>query len=304
MTLIIPMSSSRAAAARHACPFNRVDYVSGLTHLGQVELRPSAPAAILRRPISGSRHFDGLGPWPYMWIYGTRQVEDLYEAFRDLVTLTVITQPGHRPVCRDDDAVLFKEHFIFDPSLQLPEFSKRVRKQVRRGLEASEFDVVTDFKQRLDMASLYEELKSRRRLAGGFFDFPRVHFETVASLREAVFFRVRNSGRVDAMACGVVFGEWIQLLHIVISDAGLRGSASYALMFGLLEYAKTHRRWLCMGGIPRHGDEGLLRFKVRWSNRRAPVFLVRIVNDTSAYAKLIRGRTQSGYFPAYRVSSA
>jgi hypothetical protein len=121
------MVSSRASAARHECPFNRMDYVSGLTHLGQVELRTTAPAAILRRPIAGSRHFDGLGPWPYMWISETRQAGDLYEAFHDLVTLTVVTQPGHRPVCRDDDGVLFKEHFIFDPSLQMLEFSKRTR---------------------------------------------------------------------------------------------------------------------------------------------------------------------------------
>lgn len=196
MTLSMPILSSRPAVSLHACPFNRVDYVSSLTHLGQVELRPSAPAAILRRPISGSRHFDGLGLWPYMWIHGTRQVEELYEAFRDLVTLTLVTQPGHRPVCRDDDAVLFKKHFIFDPSLRLPEFGRRTRKQVRRGLEASEFEVVADIKQRLDMVSLYEELKSRRGLAGGFFDFPRAHFETVAAPRGGFFpcpeFRARG----------------------------------------------------------------------------------------------------------------
>ena len=53
---------------------------------------------------------------------------------------------------------------------------------------------------------------------------------------------------------------------------------------------------------PRHGDEGLKRFKTRWSNRQEPVFLLRLVNDRAVYAELVRGREGERYFPAYRAA--
>ena len=56
-----------------------------------------------------------------------------------------------------------------------------------------------------------------------------------------------------------------------------------------------------MGGLPRQGDEGLIRFKTRWSNRKEPVFLLRFVNDRAAYAELARGRERGSYFPVYRA---
>lgn len=300
MSLLMPSRWPQPAAAPPSCPFNREEYAAGLRHLGQPDLRPGAPGAMLRRQIDSSTRFDGLGPWPYLWIDDDQQLSDLRGVFRDLVTLTIVTQPGYRPGSSIEDTVFFKEHYVFDPGRQFPEMSKKTRKQVRRGLETYEFDVSTDIKQRLEVAALYRDLKHRRRLAGGFFDFPRSHFEILAGLPEALFVRVRQADRVDAVACGVVFGDWIQLLHIAISDTGLRGSASYALMFGLLDYAKTHGRTLCLGGIPRDGNEGLIRFKVRWSNRRAPVFLLRIINDRSTYAELSAGLTRSDYFPGYR----
>jgi hypothetical protein len=34
------------------------------------------------------------------------------------------------------------------------------------------------------------------------------------------------------------------------------------LMHAMLEFARSERRLLCMGGLPRYGDEGLLRFKI------------------------------------------
>ena len=54
--------------------------------------------------------------------------------------------------------------------------------------------------------------------------------------------------------------------------------------------------------MPRYGDEGLKRFKTRWSNRQEPVFLLRLVNDRAAYAELVRGREGEPYFPAYRAA--
>jgi hypothetical protein len=159
---------------------------------------------------------------------------------------------------------------------------------------------VTDVAQRLEAANLYQALKRRKNIAAGFFDFHRSHFEALARLPEAIFFRVRESERVDAVACAVMFREWIQLLHIAISDAGLRASASYTLMAHLLDYAKSRDRLLCLGGVSRHGNAGILRFKRRWSNCTTPVFLFRMVNDRAAYAELTAAAAPGTYFPAYR----
>ena len=144
------------------------------------------------------------------------------------LTLTVVTQPGFRPAC--EAAAYFKDHYLYDPSRAFPALSKKAREHLRRAEQSCAFDVVTRFDERMTIAGLYEELRRRRGLAGTFFDFPRIHFETVARLDGAVFFRVRNGHDVCAMACGFAFGDWIQLLHIAITDAGLRQDASYCLM--------------------------------------------------------------------------
>ena len=282
------------------CPFNSPIYVSGLAHLGSMEFPPAAPAPILRRPVPGTSRFDGLGSWPYLWIDTRDEISALSEAYRHLLTLTVVTQPGFRPAC--EAAAYFKDHYLYDPSRAFPALSKKARDHLKRAQQICEFDVVTQFDERMAIAGLYEELRRRRGLAGTFFDFPRIHFETVARLDGAVFFRVRNGHDVCAMACGFAFGDWIQLLHIAITDAGLRQDASYCLMNSMLEFARSERRLLCMGGLPRYGDEGLKRFKTRWSNRQEPVFLLRIVNDRAAYADLVRGREDERYFPAYRAT--
>ena len=288
------------APTQIACPFNSPTYLTGLAHLGSVEFPPAAPALIVRRPVPGTSRFDGLGSWPYLWIDSADEISALSEAYRHLLTLTVVTQPGFRPAC--EAAAYFKDHYLYDPSRAFPALSKKAREHLRRAEQSCAFDVVTRFDERMTIAGLYEELRRRRGLAGTFFDFPRIHFETVARLDGAVFFRVRNGHDVCAMACGFAFGDRIQLLHIAITDTGLRQDASYCLMNAMLEFARSERRLLCMGGLPRYGDEGLKRFKTRWSNRQEPVFLLRIVNDRAAYTELVRGREDERYFPAYRAT--
>ena len=69
----------------------------------------------------------------------------------------------------------------------------------------------------------------------------------------------------------------------------------------MLDLARRHRLLLALGGLPRTADEGVRRFKARWSNRQAPAYLLRLVNDRSAYAAMTRGLAESSYFPAYRT---
>ena len=88
------------------CPFNSPTYLTGLAHLGSVEFPPAAPAPILRRQVPGTSRFDGLGSWPYLWIDSADEISALSEAYRHLLTLTVVTrqasgQPARRqPISR------------------------------------------------------------------------------------------------------------------------------------------------------------------------------------------------------------
>jgi hypothetical protein len=291
----------RRAPAQIDCPFNSPAYAAGLSHLGSVEFPPAAPVPMLRRQVPGTAYFDGLGSWPYSWLNGDDEVAALSEAYRHLLTLTAVTQPGFRPAPPRGEAAYFKDHYLYDPSRPFPALSKKSRVHLRRAEQSCAFDVVTGFGERMEIAGIYAQLRHRRHLADTFFDFPRVHFETLARLDGAIFVRVGNGHEMTAMACGVSFAERIQLLHIAVTDSGLRQGASYCLMHSMLELARSERSLLCMGGLPRYGDEGLLRFKARWSNRQEPVYMLRIVNDRETYAELVRGREGECYFPAYRA---
>jgi hypothetical protein len=294
----------RLPPTHHLCPFNTESYASGLSNIGAPEVHQTGRLCILRRPISETPLFDGMGPWPYLWIDDPDGIDALYEGFRHLLTVTVVTQPGYLPAARGDDAILLKQHFVYDPAFPTPILSKRARSRLSRSEAIGSFEIVTDFSPRMVMREMYESLRIRRALSGPFFDFPAHHFEVLAGLESAVFFRVTSSAGVSAMACGVVFGGALHLLHTAISDDGLRWSASYLLMHGLQSFSRRHGLRLLTGGVPAGAPEGVRTFKARWANRFEPVYLLRIINDRASYAALCSGRSAvTSFFPAYRAAA-
>ena len=110
------------------CPFNSPIYVSGLAHLGSMEFPPEAQAPILCRPVPGTSRFDRLGLWPYLLIRHKDEITALSEAYRHLLTLTVVTQPGFRPAC--ETAAYLKDHYLYDPSRAFPALSKKAREHL------------------------------------------------------------------------------------------------------------------------------------------------------------------------------
>jgi len=285
-----------------SCPFNTEIYTSGLDNIGIPERSASGGFSILRREIKDLGLSDGAGPWPYLWVKDRREIDALYDDFRHLVTLTVVTQPGNVPQVRAGDAALLKHHYVYDPCLPPAPLSRRACSRLHRCEERASFEIVTNFGRRMLMAQLYHRLKMRRGLAGRYVDFPLRHFEIIAGLENGVFFEVSDSAGVGAMACGVVFGDMLQILHMASSDEGLRWNASYLLMVGLQRYARERRLRLLTGGMPDSGAPGLRQFKARWANACEPVCLLRIVNDREQYAALsAMRRCDSSFFPAYRA---
>jgi hypothetical protein len=242
-----------------------------------------------------------VGPWPYLWVGAPSDLVALREDFRHLVTLTVVTQPGYVPKARLGDAVLLKQHFVYDPALPPPTMSRRARARLRRCEAAGTFEVASDEEAWQAMSAVYAGLVRRRRLTGSLFDMPGSHFEAIADLDESILFRVRDEAGVGAMACGVVFGGLLQILHTATSENGLTWDASYLLMHGLQTFSRELGVRLLLGGMPDRGTDGLRIFKERWVNSFAPVYLLRIVNDPARYAALCSGApADASFFPAYR----
>jgi hypothetical protein len=280
-------------------PFHTRQYLSGFPHVGPAAFARDAPAGVLRRPIAGSDLFDGLGPWPYLRAGHGCDIAALAGAFPDLVTIAVITQPGFRPA-GGEDAVLLKEHFLFDPDLPPAPLSRRARQRLRRAEGSWRIDCPESAPERMDLAPLYREVGRRRAFAGGVFDFPIAHFAALASLDGMVYFRIGRDGETAGMACGALFEDELHLLHIAIADRALPDNASYPLMQAIIDFCRERKVVMMMGGTPRTDGEGIARFKRRWTNRRAPVYLTRIVNRPDTYAALCRDRPSTTYFPAYR----
>jgi hypothetical protein len=282
------------------CPFHAERYLSGFPHVGVPDMRPAAPAGMLRRQIPRTGLCDGLGPWPYMWPNRFEDIAALAEIYRDLVTLTVMTRPGFRPPAARSDIVPLKPHFLLDPALPAPALSRKTLEHIRRGGKLAVFEPAEDFAARMEMERLYGEVKLRRGL-GGFLDFPRTHFDMLARHPDMVFFRARGAGATLAMTCGAMFGDRLQLLHFAASQAGLTQDAGYLLMQGVIDFCRERRLTLMMGGRPDRDGLGIERFKLRWTNRHELVFLARIVNRPDLYAELCRRNADSRWFPAYRA---
>lgn len=286
------------------CPFSTVDYLHGLSNIGNVDQHAVLPVAVLRRKIYGTCNFDGMGPWPYRWISDESDIEVFTEGFRHLVTLCIVTHPGWKPSNAHEKKVNIrplKDHFVFDPGKPTPQLSRRAVKRLKSAGNRGIFEVIISKPEQQVIAGLYEQLKLRRNLTGGYFDMTVNHFDSITRLPGAVFFRVKDSNDMGAMACGVIINEFLQILHIVPTDYGLNWNASYLMMHGLQEYVRHQGLILLTGGMPARGSAGLSIFKNRWANAFLPVQMLCIVNDRATAAKLVfEYGDHPDYFPNYR----
>ncbi len=254
---------------------------------------------MLSRPTPRGNQVDGIGSWPYLWLDDCGETA-LRRDYLDLVTVTAVSQPGYVPHERREDVTLLKHHYGYDPALPRPPLSARSQRRLDECRSSAVFEQVEDPDERMSLFPLYRALVRRRRLAGGFFDFPRTHFEVLADAPAVLIYRVRLDTRVGAMACAVPVGDRLQVLHTVPTEDGLTWNASYLLMAGLQDVADQRGVPVLFGGLPDNASDGLRTFKERWSNVTEPVYLFRIVNDPEAYERLCRGIVHRDFFPAYR----
>lgn len=285
-------------------PFQTSAYLAGLATLGTPCKDRDGVIRVLRRQIPGSPLADGVGPWPYLWITGAADLAALQDQHPELVTITAVTQPGYVPPRQGVDSVFLKDHFIYDPRLPKPQLSARATLRLRRAMAISTVEIAQDpaAKGRLAaaMIRLYRAQALRRGFSGFFHSLPDRHFTALAEMPAGRFFCVTIEGAPAAMACAATHEDQIQILHIALSDHGLRQNASYVLMQALQDYAEATGTRLLTGGMPEGARPSLGTFKQRWANSTAPVHLLRIVNDPARYRTLSGDAETEGFFPAYR----
>lgn len=292
---------SDAGNTRRHFPFNRMDYAG--TYRGHFLFSRCLSSAVQIRGIPGTALHDGMLPWPYIAI-GEMTSSLIRSEFPGLVTVTGVIAPSAPcPSCAfaGDELVPLKEHFIYDPSLGPVKLSRKSRLNLRKG---SRFWHPADANSEEGwraFVSLSRAFVRDRKITGGFYDFGDEHFHLLSRLGDILVFGVRNPSAWGAIACGARHGTELHLMHIRISALGYKSCASYVLMEEMTRYCTSNRLSLFMGGLRHGADEGLLRFKRRWTNKTLPAWLLRVVIRPDVYRLLaIPGNP---FFPAYRSYS-
>lgn len=235
---------------------------------------------------------------------------DLHRIERDLVSLTIVTDPlgdhDTRTLGRVFDLVRpFKDHYIADLSVPLKAFvSKSHRQNARRALRKVQVEICETPWQHLDAwLDLYATLVERHGVTG-LRAFSRRSFERQLRTPGMVMFRARVDDRTVGLDLWYVDGDVAQGHLAAFSPEGYRTSASYATKWCLLNHFVDKVRWVNLGGLagsPGKGAAGLAHFKRGWTNVTRPTYLCGRIFDAAAYDALTRMHPATDYFPAYRA---
>ncbi len=280
-------------------PFNTLDYAE--TYRGEVRFSESLSSAILIQAIAGYPYCDGRLPWPYVAL--PEMGELLIKAeFPDLVSITGVIAPSSTcpsSTAADHELVPFKPHFIFDPSVGSIILSKKSASNLRKGRRVWWAADANSSEGWEAFDDIYRQFIGDHRLTGGFYDFGDDHFPRLSGICSMRLFGVRSSTAWGAMACGAHHGKELHLMHIRVTEQGYRSFASYVLMDEVTRYCEANGLALFLGGLRHGADDGLLRFKRRWTNRTLPAWLLKIVVRPAVYDHLaIPGNP---FFPGYRL---
>ena len=90
------------------------------------------------------------------------------------------------------------------------------------------------------------------------------------------------------------------LLHLLTSPRAMPTCGTHLLMQAAMQLW-SQDGCVYMGGTPDSpAGAGIARFKARWANRLAPVYLLKSILLPETYRTLSGGRLSGNFFPAYR----
>jgi hypothetical protein len=289
-------------------------YSQSLSELGEPLELPASKGWILRRPISGTSQFDGIGCYPIFTCQDWSGLEkDLDQASRQLICLSLVTDPFGDYVHQDlqryfkNIARPYKEHFVVNLQRQPEEFvAGHHQRNARKALRTVKVELCLEpIKYLNEWVSLYGNLIERHHIQG-ITKFSRDVFAKQLCVPGIVAFRAVVDDKVVGMLLWYVQGS-VGYYHLgAYSLDGYKLNASFALFWTLLGYfAEAGLKWLGLGaGAGVQGDEndGLTRFKRGWATETRTTFFCGRIFDPKKYQEIISQRNigKTSYFPAYR----
>ena len=198
-----------------------------------------------------------------------------------------------------------------DADAQRKAYPKILRQEIQSARRAG-LDVIVDTSWRYfdEFAALYLETMQRNRAEDRYLFSRDALLALRAALGDAIELLVAHrAGELAAAMLFVSHGPFVHAHLAGVNDAFRAHSPLKLLIDALTDVARTRGAERVHLGAGRGGHEdGLFRFKSRFSPDRHPFCLGRWVLDPEAYATLCQaGGTEAeeanrrGYFPAYRA---
>ena len=289
-------------------------YSQSFSEFGESIELPASKGWILKRPVSGTSEFDGMGCYPIFacqdWSFLEKDLDGVGD---QLICLSLVTDPfggyDQQDLIRSfkDIARPYKEHFVVDLQQRPEEFvAAHHQRNAHRALKMVDVEVCTEPIKYLDQwVSLYSNLIERHNITG-ITRFSADAFAKQLSTPGIVVFRASLDDKTVGMLLWYVQGN-IGYYHLgAYSPDGYLLNASFALFWTLLGYfANAGVLWLSLGagaGIQGAANDGLTRFKSGWSTGVRTAYFCGRIFDRKKYQEIVtaRGAPPTNFFPAYR----
>lgn len=288
-------------------------YAASLQEFGAPRLLHGCDGWILERSIPETPYGDAMGCYPLFacrdWSQLPADIEALNE---DLVSAVLVTDPfgdyteeSLRYTFRDL-VVPFKEHFIVDLTADPETFiHSHHRRNARKSLEVISVEKCEPADSIDDWTDLYANLAARHDIRG-IARFSESSFALQAKVPGAVMLSATHEGQTVGMTWWFVCNG-VGYYHLgAYSDIGYELRASFALFWRAIElFRATGLRWLDLGagaGVANDAQDGLSRFKQRWSTETRTAYLCGRILDQTRYSEIAtaKGVAATDYFPTYR----
>ena len=312
---LAPISEPRGAPKQRGDPltgYGAARYAEAFSAYGTPLELPCSRSWILERPIPGTPYLDAMGCYPVFTCHDWSKLsEDLEVLSGRVVSLALVTDAfGNwtEQMLRQcfDCVKLFKEHHVYDLTLQPEQYVARSRRRnARRALQRLRVEVALDPVEHLDeWTALYRVLIQRRRITG-IRAFSALSFAQQLQVPGVTMLRAFHESRVVAAQLWYVHRD-VGYCHLTAgSSLAYTLNAADALYWSAIQLFRGRLRWLDIGasaGLASDSSDGLSAFKSGWSTATRPVFFCGRILDPSRYDEILRERRSltTNYFPAYR----
>lgn len=287
-------------------------YATALAEFGEPTRLPRSGAWFLKRAISGTDAFDGMGCYPYLTCPDWSALKaDLDELAAELVSFAAAPDPFGQFTVEDlhrafpDHCVYFKDHYVADLSVP-PEqiISKHHQTYAQKSSKQMDVEFCEQPVRYLEeWVVLFDELVRRFNITG-IRAFSRESFAKQFAVPGVVMSLARHKGDIVAAHVQMVHGE-TAFGHLVAAKSGSHKlGGAYALYHAEIRYYAGKVRWIDWGGEAgvATGRKTLGPFKQGWSNTTRPAYFCGRIFNQERYEQLTksRGVTPGKYFPAYR----